>query len=232
MHERVKAGMELTVSVPANQFPTAEHATKHLLVAGGIGITPIFAQRLELKARGEACELHYTYRSASHAAFVEILELESDPGIHQYDNALGNRLDVDALLRKQPDGTHVYVCGPEPLMDAVIAAALGLGWPGGSVHYERFGVPREGGAPFEVFCRYSGKTVRVGGDETLLEALERAGLTVPFACRAGSCGACEVPVLEGEVEHRDHVLTPQERADGRKILTCVSRGKTRLVLGV
>lgn len=233
MHEHVKAGMEVSVSVPANNFPTAAHATKHLLIAGGIGITPLFAQRLELKARGEPWELHYTYRSASHAAFVEILELESDPNIHQYDNARGQRLDVDALLRKQPEGTHVYVCGPEGLMDAVIERALSLGWPQSAIHYERFGAPKPTGEkPFEVVCQRSGKKLTVHSDETLLEALEKSGLTVPFGCRAGSCGACEIPVLDGEVDHRDSVLSEEERAQKNKILACVSRGKTPLVLGV
>jgi cytochrome P450/ferredoxin-NADP reductase len=231
MHEQVKEGVELSVSVPANNFPLAAHATKHLLVAGGIGITPLFAQRLELKVRGEPYELHYTYRTAAHAAFVELLELESDPAIHQYDNARGQRLDVEALLRRQPDGTHVYVCGPESLMDTVIDTALRLGWPKSSVHYELFGAPKpRGEQPFEVCCQRSGKTITVGANVTLLEALEGAGLTVPFSCRAGSCGACALTVLEGEIDHRDSVLTDDEKAEGKTILTCVSRGKTRLVL--
>lgn len=231
LHEKVKPGMELSVSVPANNFPVATHATKHLLVAGGIGITPLFAQRLELRAQRERYELHYTYRSAAHAAFVDILELESDPNIHQYDNSLGRRLDVEALLRMQPEGTHVYVCGPEGLMDAVIETALRLGWPKSAIHFERFGAPRpKGEAPFEVTCARSNKHLTVAGDQTLLEALERAGLTVPYACRAGSCGACELRVLEGEIDHRDTVLSEEEKAAGKTILTCVSRGKTKLVL--
>ena len=217
MHEKLKQGMELSVSVPANNFPAAAHATKHLLVAGGIGITPLFAQRLELKARAAPCELHYTYRDAARAAFVELLELESDPGIHQYDNARGQRLDVDALLRSQPEGTHVYVCGPEGLMDAVIETALALGWPAECVHYERFGAPRrKGDTPFEAVCQRSGKTIAVRGEETLLEALEGAGLTIPFACRAGSCGACELPVVAGQVDHRDSVLSRRRRPRERR----------------
>ncbi|MDP2310878.1 MAG: cytochrome P450 [Pseudomonadota bacterium] len=230
MHDKVTAGMELSVSVPANNFPAAPHAGKHLLVAGGIGITPLFAIRNHLRAAREPYELHYTFRAAARAAFVEELELETDPAVRLYDNALGRHLDVEALIRSQPEGTHVYVCGPEGLMDAVIEAASRHHWPEGCVHYERFGAlrPRHE-RPFEVACRRSGESLVCSGEETLLEALERSGLTLPYACRAGSCGACETFVLEGEVDHRDTVLTDAEKAEG-KMLPCVSRGRGRLVL--
>ncbi len=233
MHEKVKAGMLLEISVPANNFPLAPSAAKHLLIAGGIGITPIFAHRLELRGRRQLCELHYTFRSGTCAALVDLLELESDPNVHFYDNSLGRRLDVGALLRAQPEGTAVYVCGPERLMDEVIEVALRLGWPREQVHYERFGAPRpKDEEPFAVLCARSGRELVVGGEETLLEALEREGHIVPFSCRSGSCGACELPVIEGEIEHRDSVLSEQERAEGKKILACVSRGKKRLVLAI
>jgi cytochrome P450/ferredoxin-NADP reductase len=230
LHEKVKAGMELEVSVPANNFPPAPVATRHLLIAGGIGVTPIFALRHYLRARGEPCELHYTYRSAARAAFLEELEIEADPAVLLYDNALGHRLDVEALVRAQPEGTHVYVCGPESLMDAAIESALRYHWAKERIHFERFGAPRtRNEAPFEVLCRRSGLELTCGGDETLLEALERSGLTVPYACRAGSCGACQTMVLAGAVDHRDTVLTDAEKAEG-KMLVCVSRGKGRLIL--
>jgi cytochrome P450/ferredoxin-NADP reductase len=235
MHENVEAGMELEISVPANDFPIAEGAQKHLLIAGGIGITPIFAQRLEIRGRRQRCELHYAFRSASKAALLDLLELECDPNVHLYDHSLGLRLDVARLLRSQTDreSTAVYVCGPEKLMDEVIEVALGLGWPRDLVRYERFGAPRHvDDEPFTVVCARSGRTIIVGSEETLLEALEREGITVPFSCRAGSCGACELPVIEGAVLHRDSVLSEQEKAEGRKILACVSRGKKRLVLAV
>jgi dimethylamine monooxygenase subunit B len=233
LHEKVKVGMELSVSVPANHFPAANDVTKHLLIAGGIGVTPLLALRLELRMRGEPCAFHYSFRSAAQAIFTEELEFEGDPNVRLYDNSLGRMLDIEALLRSQPEGTHVYVCGPEGLMNAVIESALSLGWPKESVHYERFGAPRpKGERPFEVVCNRSGKTLTVPEDLTLLEALEREQLVVPFACRAGSCGACQLTVLEGEIDHRDSVFTEAEKAEGKKILACVSRGKTRLVLDV
>jgi ferredoxin len=166
---------------------------------------------------------------------VDLLELDSDPNVHFYDNALGHRLDVTALLRAQPNPseTAIYVCGPEGLMREVIEVALRLGWPRELVRFERFGAPRLADeAPFTVLCQRSGKELTVGSRETLLEALEREGMCVAYSCRAGSCGACELPVLEGEIDHRDSVLTEEERAKGKKILACVSRGKKRLVLGI
>ena len=118
-------------------------------------------------------------------------------------------------------------------MEAVIEKALALGWPKDNVHYERFGAPKpQDDKPFDVSCARSGKTFTVESGLTLLEALENHGLVVPFACRAGSCGACELPVLEGTIDHRDDVLSEEEKASGQKILTCVSRGKTKLVLAV
>ena len=231
MHEKVARGAELTISVPANYFPTAEYAVKHLLIAGGIGITPLLAHRSQLKLLEQRVELHYTFRSAETAAFVPFLTFQSDPDVHLYDASLGQKLDVPALIRRQPEGTHAYTCGPAGLMDAVIEAAEALGWPAESIHVERFGAgPRKGDEPFEAVCQRSGKTVQVGATEHLLDCLEHAGVEVPFGCRAGSCGTCEVDVLAGTIIHRDTVLSAAEKAEGKKLLACVSRGKGRLTL--
>jgi cytochrome P450/ferredoxin-NADP reductase len=232
LHDVVTPGMELDVSVPANNFAAAPTASRHLLVAGGIGITPLFALRHQLRARGESCALHYAFRSARQAALVDELLLESDPAVRMYDETLGQRIDVEALVRSQPEGTHVYVCGPEGLMDAVIATALAHGWARERIHFERFGAPRTNReVPFEAVCQRSGVTVACAGNETLLEALERVGIGVPYACRAGSCGACVTTVLGGDVDHRDTLLSDAERAEG-KVLVCVSRGKGRVILDV
>jgi vanillate O-demethylase ferredoxin subunit len=233
MHEKVARGTELTISVPANYFPTAEHAVKHLLIAGGIGITPLLAHRSQLKLLEQRVELHYTFRSAETAAFVPFLELQNDPNVKLYDSSLGQKLDIPALIRRQPEGTHLYTCGPAGLMDAAINAAEALDWPAESIHVERFGAgPRKGDEPFEAVCQLSGKTIQVGATEHLLDCLEHAGIEVPFGCRAGSCGTCEVGVLAGTIIHRDTVLSAAERAEGKKMLACVSRGKGSLTLEV
>lgn len=231
MHEKVKGGDELTISVPANYFPAAEHAIKHLLIAGGIGITPLLAHRSHLKQQEQRVELHYAFRKAETAAFAPFLTFQGDPNVHLYDDSLGHKLDVPALIRRQPEGTHVYSCGPAGLMDAVVNAAEALGWPAETIHVERFGAgPSKDDAPFEAVCKRSGKTVQVGPTEHLLDCLEHAGIEVPFGCRAGSCGTCEVGVLAGTIIHRDSVLSAAERAEGKKMLACVSRGKGSLTL--
>ncbi|WP_336489453.1 cytochrome P450 [Methylobacterium nigriterrae] len=233
LHEKVERGSELTISVPANYFPTAEHAVKHLLIAGGIGITPLLAHRSHLRQAEERVELHYAFRSAETAAFVPFLQFQGDPNVHLYDESLGQKLDIPTLIRRQPEGTHVYTCGPSGLMDAAVNAAEALGWPPESIHVERFGAgPKKGDEPFEAECQHSGKTVDVGAVESLLDGLEHAGIEVPFGCRAGSCGTCEVEVLAGEIIHRDSVLSAAERAEGKKMLVCVSRGKGALTLNV
>jgi ferredoxin-NADP reductase len=233
MHEKVERGTELTISVPANYFPTAEHANKHLLIAGGIGITPLLAHRSQLKLLEQRVELHYTFRSAETAAFVPFLSFQNDPNVHLYDNSLGQKLDIPALVRRQPEGTHLYTCGPAGLMDAAIEAAEALSWPPESIHVERFGAgPKKGDEPFDAVCQRSGKSVKVGATEHLLDCLEHAGIEVPFGCRAGSCGTCEVDVLAGTIIHRDTVLSPAERAEGKKMLACVSRGKGSLTLDI
>jgi cytochrome P450/ferredoxin-NADP reductase len=233
MHEKVQRGDELAISVPANYFPTAEHAVKHLLIAGGIGVTPALSQRSHLKLQEERVELHYTFRNAETAAFVPFLTFQSDPNVHLYDGSQGQRLDIPALLRRQPEGTHVYTCGPSGLMDAAVKAAEALGWPEESIHVERFGAgPVKGDEPFEAVCQLSGKTVQVSETGSLLDALEAAGIEIPFACRAGNCGSCEVDVVAGTIIHRDTVLSAAERAKGVTMLSCVSRGKDTLTLNV
>jgi cytochrome P450/ferredoxin-NADP reductase len=233
LHEKVERGGELTISVPANCFPAAESAVKHLLIAGGIGITPLLAHQTHLKLLEQRVELHYTFRNAESAAFVPFLGFQNDPAVHLYDDSLGQKLDVSALMRRQPEGTHLYTCGPPGLMDAAINAAEALGWPAETIHVERFGAEtRKGDEPFDAICQNAGKTIKVGATEHLLDCLEHAGIEVPFGCRAGSCGTCEVGVLSGTIIHRDSVLSAAERAEGKKMLVCVSRGQGSLTLNL
>ncbi len=233
MHEKVQRGSELTISIPANCFPPAEHATKHLLIAGGIGITPLLAHRSHLKLREERVELHYTFRGMETAAFASDLEFQNDPNVYLYDGSLGHKLDIPALIQRQPEGTHLYTCGPAGLMDAAISQAEANGWPAETIHVERFGAaPKKGDQSFKVVCVSSDKTIEVGPAETILDCLEHAGIEVPFGCRAGTCGTCEVGVLDGTIIHRDHVLSAAEQSGGKKIMTCVSRGTGSLRLDI
>jgi ferredoxin-NADP reductase len=233
MHEQVERGCELTISVPANNFPVAEHATKHLLIGGGIGITPMIAFRYALKLRGERYELHYTFASGETAAFVDDLQFENDANDVLYDSSLGHKLDLPSLIRRQPQGAHLYVCGPEGLMTQAIQVAEGLGWAAETIHFERFGAPVvKGDTPFTLIAQRSGKTLEVGPNETVLECLERGSIQVPFACRAGSCGSCETRVVSGTPIYLNSIQTPAERAAGTEMMVCVDRARGPLTLDV
>jgi cytochrome P450/ferredoxin-NADP reductase len=233
MHEKVERGCELTISVPANNFAVADHATKHLLIGGGIGITPMIAFRYALKLRAERYELHYTFASGETAAFVDDFQFENDSNDVLYDSSLGHKLDLASLLRRQPQDTHVYVCGPEGLMMEAIETAESLGWPAETIHFERFGAPKvKGDAPFQVIAQRSGKRIEIGVNETVLEGLEKAGIQVQSACRAGSCGSCQTRVISGTVIPRDSILTPAEHAAGKEMMVCVSRANGPLTLDI
>lgn len=224
MHEQVKVGSQLQVSCPVNLFPLAKLARKHLLIAGGIGITPFLAYLEELRTSHVPYELHYAFRSPEHGAFRERLQMQASSRVVFYDRSRGHRIDPLHLLSDQPLGTHVYVCGPAGMVDAVIEAADKLGWPGSHVHSEQFSAA-PAGEPFTAYLADSGVEIQVAPDQSLLEAIEAAGVAVPHLCRSGVCGQCETEVLEidGELIHHDHFLSGAAKASGKKIMPCVSR---------
>ena len=233
LHEQVREGDTLEISAPHNYFPLARHAKKHVLIAGGIGITPFLAQMAALKALGQPYELHYAFRSRRDGAFCDILCAEHGAHTEFYISEQGRRLSPEAILGAQPLGTHVYVCGPHTMISAVSGAAAALGWPSTHVHWEEFAPPPISDAlPFTASLPGLGMDISVGVGETLLESLESAGVQIASSCRVGMCGTCEMRVLGGEPEHRDRCLSDDERADG-KILACVSRSRSeRLALSL
>ena len=223
LHERIKPGDTLEIGRPRNFFGPARHARKHVLIAGGIGITPFLAFLAALKPAGAAYELHYAFRERGKAAFWKKLCEEHGPHARLYVSAEGTRLSPSTVLARQPLGTHVYVCGPHSLIDAVSGAASEEGWPPSHIHSEEFAPPPIAEtAPFMVSLPALPLDITVGLRETLLEALERAGVPVASSCRVGQCGTCEMRVLAGDADHRDRCLSESERADG-KIIACVSR---------
>ncbi|MFN3986984.1 MAG: PDR/VanB family oxidoreductase [Rhodocyclaceae bacterium] len=229
MHARVAVGSRLQVSPPANLFAPDSRARHHLLIAGGIGITPFMAYVAELGARGGCFELHYAFHSGRSDAYVTQLAAELGSRLHGYDAAVGQRLDVDAVLAAQPIGTHVYVCGPQTLLEGVRQSAARLGWPASRVHWEAFAAAAPG-EPFVVELARDGRRLAVGAEQSLLEALESAGVAVPNLCRGGVCGQCVTAYRAAAVEHRDSYLSDAERAT--HLMPCVSRGcaGTRLLL--
>lgn len=224
LHEQAQPGLQIEVSWPVNLFPLVRTARHQLLVAGGIGVTPILGHARELARLGASFEVHYAYRGAANAAFADELQACAPARVHLRDSERDGHLDFGALLARRPLGTHVYVCGPQSMVEASRIAAARLGWPNGHVHSEQFLAPA-GGEPFEVEMRASGKRFTVPRELSLLEAIEQQGIDTPSLCRGGACGQCELEVLEadGTLHHHDVYLSDAERASGRKIMPCVSR---------
>jgi ferredoxin-NADP reductase len=224
MHNRVKPGQSMVISNPVNLFSLDLRAKKHLMIAGGIGITPFMAQIAQLSRNGGNFDLHYCSRGSMHGAYADALRGRHGDRVNLYYSEEKNRLDVERLLSTQPVGTHLYVCGPMRMIDAVLATAHALGWPAEAVHSEHFTAPQNG-VPFDVTLALSGKQIRVGEQQSLLEAIEAAGVDAPYLCRGGVCGQCETNVVscDGKFVHNDHFLSEEEHRCGKKIMPCVSR---------
>lgn len=222
LHAAVAVGDLLRVGAPVNLFALDLTARKHVLIAGGIGITPFVAQVKQLQRLQLPFELHYAARSRAEAAGLRLLP--DLPQLHLHLSGEGNRIDPAAILSGQPLGTHVYTCGPQPLIDSVAEAAARHGWPETALHAEAFLAP-PAGAPFTVTLARSGRSIEVSPHQSLLEAMEAAAVDAPWLCRGGACGQCETAVLSchGRIEHHDHWLSPAERAAQTKIMPCVSR---------
>lgn len=231
MHRQVRPGMEMVISNPVNLFALDLRARKHLLLAGGIGITPFLAQIKQLSAMNGNFELHYSVRTASLASYADELLANHHMRVHLYHDDRGELIDLPALLEGQPLGTHVYVCGPKGMIAWVRKTAAALGWPREAIHHEEFLAPASG-KPFEVTLARSNKVIQVGEHQSLLEAIEAAGVEAPYLCRGGACGQCETDVLEyeGTFLHKDHWLTPAQCASGTKIMPCVSRFEGRTLV--
>ena len=221
LHERVRVGDRLQIGAPSNLFALHSQARHHILVAGGIGITPFMAYLSELQAQGASFELHYAYRSGLTDAYANELRERLGERFRGYDAAAGQRLHCAELFSGKPLGSHLYVCGPQRLLDELKTLAECHGWSAGRLHWEAFAAP-EPGEPFTVELARSGQRLQVAGDHSLLEALEAAGVEVPNLCRGGVCGQCTTRYLSGAVEHRDHYLDEQQR--GAALMPCVSRG--------
>lgn len=229
LHERVQLGDVLAISAPRNLFALAE-AGPALLIAGGIGITPILAMATHLLEEGRPARLVYLSRREEDAAFLDEIAGLARRGLEVVTHFDGGdplrTYDLATLLASVPQGTHVYCCGPEGLMAAVERAAVHL--PGEAVHFERFANEQAGArdsdAGFTVRLARTGKTVQVAAGQTILDALLGQGLDIDYSCNEGTCGTCITRVLAGEADHRDKVLLPQERET--HIVICCSRARS------
>ncbi len=232
MHRHVVPGMRMQLSYPVNLFPADARAKKHLFLAGGIGITPFMSLMAQLQPMGQRFELHYAVRSEALGAYLDRLRSAYAERVHVYVDDKGEAIDLKSLLSTQPLGTHLYVCGPKGMIDWVRSTAAAMGWPKNTVHSEEFLAPPVG-QPFEVQLAASSRTITVGAAQSILEAMEAAGVDAPYLCRGGACGQCETNVLrcDGHIHHHDHWLSDEEKAGQTKIMPCVSRfeGKTLIL---
>jgi ferredoxin-NADP reductase len=225
LHEKLKEGDALTVSNPVNLFAYDQRGKKHVMFAGGIGVTPFIAMMDQMEREGRAFELHYAVRTRSHGAYWK--DLQQRYGAHRikvYCDEEKLFIPTEAILSGQPLGTHVYVCGPAGMIKGVLGTAKALGWPQQNLHSEEFLAPPPG-KPFQAILARSNKTIDVAAHQSILEAVEAAGVDAPYLCRGGACGQCEtgVAACSGEIQHNDHYLEPDDKASGKKIMICVSR---------
>lgn len=228
LHERLQAGETLRISAPRNHFPLVEDAAHSVLVAGGIGVTPLLAMARRLSALDRPWTFYYCTRSAERAAFLD--ELRRLPGtvVPVFDGIPGGtRIDLEAVVRQAPPGAHLYCCGPSSLMDAFEQAAIRLS--PGHVHVEWF-KPRppqttlpDGDGAFEIKLARTGISLNVPADKSVLDVLVEAGISVQHSCCDGVCGTCETRVIEGQPDHRDSVLFGDDAKCTDRMMVCVSR---------
>jgi tetrachlorobenzoquinone reductase len=234
IHESVRAGDILRISPPRNNFPLVEAAECSVLIAGGIGITPVWCMVQRLVELGRPWRLFYAVRLRRRAAFLDaILALDAARNVHLHfdDERDGAFVNIDEVVQDAAPGTHFYCCGPLPMLAAFERATAGL--PADTVHVEYFAAKEPvavvGG--FDVVLARSGRSVFVPEHSTVLDALLAAGVVVGHSCLEGVCGTCETKVLEGIPDHRDMVLSAQERGSNRTMMICCSGSKSgRLVL--
>jgi len=233
----LREGQEIDISEPRNHFTLVRDAQVHLLLAGGIGITPILAMAEQLVAEGAAFALHYCTRSSDRTAFAQRIRASAfapKVWLHHDDGPAAQKLDIAALVAAPQPSMHLYVCGPTGFMDAVLSAARSAGWAESTLHREYFtgtATKTDSDGAFDVQLASSGVLVHVAADQSVVAALAAAGVQVPVSCEQGVCGTCVTRVLDGTPEHRDLFLTEAEHARGDCFTPCCSRARSpRLVL--
>ncbi len=223
LHDSVVVGDILRIQPPRSAFAPIARATKHLLVAGGIGVTPMVSHLRAAQRWGRNVQVLYAFRDG-HGAHIDDIVALAGRAAELYTDRSSFLERLSGELRTQPVGTHLYVCGPAAMIDAVVDAAHAAGWPESRIHFERFGIDAlDAGDPFRAELTESGTSIEVASGVSLLEALEATGIDVPNLCRQGVCGECRLPVSGGSPLHRDMFLTDDEKASGDAIMPCVSR---------
>lgn len=229
VHDHLVEGARLRISLPRNHFPLHAGPARSLLLAGGIGVTPIMAMAHELAAEGRPFALHYTARCLTRAAFVQQMQeaFGAHLGVYADDEIGTPRMDVADILSSADQDDHIYCCGPAGFIDHVISTAQAAGWRDSHIHVERFsGSDVDTSGSFQVVAQKSGITFDVAEGQTALQAALDAGLQVPFACESGICGTCACPVISGVPEHRDSFQTETAKAANKSMALCCSRARS------
>nr|WP_293951125.1 PDR/VanB family oxidoreductase [Sneathiella sp.] len=236
LHDHLQEGDILTISSPRNAFSLDETASKTLLLAGGIGVTPLLSMAERLTHIGAQFEMHYCARTRSNTAFLEMMAsapYAQTVNTHFDDEATEQLLNIPGLLEHFEPGMHLYVCGPQGFMDAVIEEAQ-KNWPEEAIHREYFTpTPHQvsdGDRAFQVKIASTGEIIEVAADESIAAALKRQGIHLPLSCEQGICGTCITAVLGGIPDHRDDILSDEERAANDLITPCCSRSKSDLLI--
>lgn len=233
IHGGVKEGDLIKISRPRNHFHLQESPDSFILLAGGIGITPILSMAQRLHSLGKNFELHYCSRSETKTAFIDLIRNSEfcDKVKFHFDDGGGEQLlDIPSLVGSPSAGANLYVCGPQGFMDAVIDAASN--WDPSAIHREYFSVgeSHENDANFKVMINSTGQVIDIPEELSITEALEQQGIHIPVSCEQGVCGTCMTQVIEGDIEHHDYYLTDPEKEAGDVIIACCSRAKGTLVL--
>lgn len=237
MHEQLRVGQKVRAFAPVNDFALVESAPTSVLVAGGIGITPLLSMIERLTALGRPWQVHYSVSGTGRMAFRDRLEQladgRSDALLAHISGDAGCRLDLRGIVSSAPAGAHLYACGPNGMLDDFTATAAALGIDATRVHVERFAAGAtpavEGG--FSVELARDGRRFEVPPGKSILDVLLDHGVDVPYSCMQGICGSCRVGVKEGEPEHRDECLGDEERAAGTAMTVCCSGSRSaKLVL--
>ncbi len=230
----ISEGTELSISTPRNDFALVSGNARVAMYGGGIGITPITAMVTELRRSDREFELHYCGRSRGTLAFIdELRELAGERLTEHYDDEPETALDLSASVGAMSLETQIYVCGPKGMIEAVKNAAKARGFAESNVHFELFTnqAAATSGDAFEIELASTGEVLPVPAGKSIIEVLEEAGHDVLYDCQRGDCGICQTEVISGVPDHRDVVLSDEEKKSGKVMQICVSRSKTpRLVL--
>jgi ferredoxin-NADP reductase len=235
IHEQVRIGDDATISAPRNNFALFEDAPSSILIAGGIGITPLINMAQRLQDLGKPWQLHYAARSRCTAGFVSQLALFGSkvrfyfPAASQGEPC-ASRVDIPSIVAAASNDAHIYCCGPERMLTAFKTAATGR--PDRQIHVEHFANAQEvdKAGEFEVVLAKSGRTVEVPSGKSILDTLLELGIDAPYSCLEGICSSCETRVLSGIPDHRDLILTSEEHAANDRMMICCSRSKSRTLV--